>query len=65
MAGLEAVDFVEHEMLKDEESGKKNSSSADDDWVPVVASNKGSSMSINRIQTSSNRCYFCFTSGKI
>lgn len=60
IADLDAVDFVEREMLKDEETGKKISSSADDDWVPVVASNKGSSMLNNRIQTSPNRLLFLF-----
>jgi hypothetical protein len=60
MADLEAVVLLECEMLKDEESEKKNLSSADDDWVPVVASNKGNSMSSNRIQTSPNRLSFLF-----
>ncbi|KAJ3698828.1 hypothetical protein LUZ61_002533 [Rhynchospora tenuis] len=50
-AYLEAIDFVEQEMVNDEEVGM-NSTSADDDWVPVVASNKGSSLSSNKIQTS-------------
>ncbi|XP_078171201.1 uncharacterized protein LOC144565345 [Carex rostrata] len=54
MADLEAVSFVERETVKDEEMGK-NSSSADDDWVPVIASNKGSSTSSNKIHTSPNR----------
>lgn len=59
MVDLEAVGFVERETVKDEEMGK-NSSSADDDWVPVIASNKGSSTSSNKIHTSPNRFLFLF-----